>query len=341
MPVRFIRSLRNICFLDPTKNFEKTSASFEFRTDPLTRKRSRVTNLKFRLLRAPDLQRILDTSAKRPCPFCEGNLYTMTPKFIPQFAPDGRISVGEAVVFPNAMPYDQHNALTIFSKDHFVGLTQFSEDLLVDGLLASQAFFKRVSKKNAKSKYLCINWNYMPPSGASLVHPHLHLTADKDPSDYHRLILQRGKRFWKKFKVNYWADLIEEEKKRGVRYIGETGGICWLLYFAPRSMMFDIMAVFQGNQSIPELTARDFRDFAQGLRNIFSYLEQNNLFSFNLAIFSGLKGKDYFWTHARILPRFTIPPVDTCDVSFIGLLHDESLAIIKPEDVCPELKQYF
>ena len=34
-------------------------------------------------------------------------------------------------------------------------------------------------------------------------------------------------------------------------------------------------------------------------------------------------------------------PVDTSDNSFIGLLHDEPLSIMKPEDVCQELKTYF
>ena len=105
--------------------------------------------------------------------------------------------------------------------------------------------------------------------------------------------------------------------------------------------MFDIMGIFTGNTSILELSSGQFRDFAQGLQRVFSYLEKNNLHSFNLALFSGVNGKDYFWTHARIIPRFTIPPVNTSDVSFTGLLHDESLTIMKPEDVCAEMRPYF
>ena len=341
MPIRFKKSLRNLRFLDPTQGFQEHVSSFEFRLDPLTRRRSRVTALKFRLLKPPDLGAVIDKSTQRPCPFCRQNLETMTPKFVPDFVPDGRIAAGSALVFPNFMPYDQHNAIAIFSTEHFIGLSDFSESQIVDGLLASQKFFHRVSQANSKNKYFCVNWNYMPPSGGSLVHPHLHLMADKEPSDHHALLLRRGKRFWKKFNVNYWAALIEEEKKRGIRYLGETGGVCWLLYFAPKGMMFDVMGIFVENQSILNATTDQFRDFASGLRRIFAYLVQNNLHSFNLAIFSGLNGKDHFWTHARLIPRFTIPPIDTSDVSFTGLLHDESLAIIRPEDVCKELKPYF
>ena len=341
MAVRFKKSIREIRLLDPRQGFKENIISFEIRTDPLTRRRSRVADLKFRIVKPPDLKKMVDKSLERGCPFCGNNLEKMTPKFPPKFIPEGRIQLKEAVVFPNFMPYGQNNAVVIFSKEHFVGLTQFSEEQLVNGFLASQSFFEKVYKTNAKDKYFSINWNYMPPSGGSLVHPHLHLMADKEPSDYHKLILKRGKRFWKKFKVNYWADLINEEKKLEERFLGETGKVCWLLHFAPKGMMFDVMGIFIGKLSLLELSSSDFLDFARGLQKIFLYLGKNNLTSFNLTIFSGLSEKNYFWTHARFIPRFTIPPVDTSDVSFTGLLHDESLTIMKPEDVCREMKAYF
>jgi len=341
MAVRFKRSIKEIRLLDPTQGFKENLVKFEFRIDPLTRRRSRVADLKFSLIRPPDLEKLVEKSRKRPCPFCEENLEKMTPKFPPKFIPEGRVQVGEAIVFPNFMPYDQNNAVAIFSKEHFIGLSQFSEELLVNGFLASQSFLKRVYKANEKTKYFSINWNYLPPSGGSLVHPHLHLIADKDPSDHHGLLLKRGKRFWKKFKVNYWEDLINEEKKREERFLGETGKVCWLLYFAPRGMMFDVMSIFVEKLSLLELSPSDFLDFARGLKRVFLYLKEKNLVSFNLTIYSGLKEKGYFWTHARIIPRFTIPPVDTSDVSFIGLLHGEPLSLMKPEDVCQEMRAFF
>ena len=298
-------------------------------------------NLKFRILKPPDLKTMVEKSLERPCPFCNDNVEAMTPRFLPDVIPEGRLRRGAAMVFPNAMPYDQNNAVTIFSRDHFVHLSDFSEDLLINGFLASQLFLKKVSTANLKTKYFSINWNYMPPSGGSLVHPHLHLMADKEPSDHHKLLLKRGKRFWKKYKLNYWSDLINEEKKRGERYLGETGTVSWLLYFAPKGMMFDVMGIFVGCLSLLEISQENFRDFARGLQKVFAYLGNNNLCSFNLTLYSGLRGKEYFWTHARIIPRFTIPPVDTSDVGFPGLMHDESLAIMEPEDACREMKPCF
>ncbi|MCD6352856.1 MAG: hypothetical protein J7M06_01425 [Proteobacteria bacterium] len=341
MAVRFRKSIREIKFLDPTKGFEENRVKFEFRIDPLTRRRTRIMDLKFRLPAPPDLGELINTSTKGRCPFCGDNLEKMTPKFPPNFIPEGRLQVGEAMVFPNFMPYDQNNAVAVFSKEHFIGLTQFSEELLVNAFLSSQSFFERVYKANPKHKYFSLNWNYMPSSGASLIHPHLHLMADKTPSDYHKLILKRGKRFWKKFKVNYWADLIDEEKKLEERFLGETGSVCWLLNFAPKGMMFDVLGVFVEKTSFLGISRQDLSHFARGLQKIFLYLKKTNLISFNLTIFSGLSEKNYFWTHARLVPRFTIPPVGTSDIGFPGLLHDESLCIVRPEDVCQEMKPCF
>jgi len=341
MAVRFKKSIRESKLLDPTIGFTERVIKFEFRFDPLTRKRARIMDLKFKVPASPDLKELVDMSLRYPCPFCEANLEKMTPKFVPRLIPEGRVRLDGAVVLPNFMPYGQNNAVVIFSPDHFLGLTQFSEEILANGFLAAQSFFKKVYKKNAKNKYFSINWNYMPPSGASLVHPHLHLMADRDPSDYHDLVLKRGKRFWKKFQVNYWADLIKEEKRFEERFLGETGAVSWLLYFAPKGMMFDIMSIFVNKLSLLEISSGEFHDFARGLQKIFLYLDKNNLISFNLTIFSGLKEKDYFWTHARITPRFVIPPMNTSDVNFTGLFHDESLSIIKPEDVCQEMKAFF
>lgn len=341
MAVRFKKSLKEIKILDHTQGFIEKLMRFEFRIDPLTRRRARIMNLKFKVPLPPDLEKIINKSLEYPCPFCGENMEQMTPKFPLNFIPEGRIRLEEAVVLPNFMPYGQNNAVTIFSQNHFIGLTQFSEELLANGFLAAQSFFKSVYKKNIRNKYFSINWNYMPPSGASLIHPHLHLMADNDPSDHHKVILKRGKRFWKKFKVNYWEDLITEEKRLGERFLGETGKVCWLLYFAPKGMMFDVMGIFVKKPSLLEISPSEFHDFARGLQKVFFYLDKNNLISFNLTIFSGLSEQDYFWTHVRLTPRFTIPPMDTSDINFTGLLHDESLSIIKPEDVCQDMKNYF
>ncbi|MCX8012101.1 MAG: hypothetical protein N3A64_02980, partial [Desulfobacterota bacterium] len=281
MAVRFKKSVKEVKLLDPTKDFQEIVLNFELRFDPLTRRRARIMNLKFKLLSSPDLGKIVSRSLKYPCPFCGINLERMTPKFSPRLIPEGRVRIGNATVLPNFMPYGEHNAIVIFSDEHFIKPSDFSEKILSDGFLAAQHFLKIVSKKSPKNKYLTINWNYLPPSGASLIHPHLHLMADRDPSDHHSLLLRRGKRFWKKFKVNYWADLITEEKRRAERFIGETGAVSWLLDFAPKGMMFDVIGIFRGRLSLLDISSAEFYDLSCGLKKVFNYLEKNNLASFN------------------------------------------------------------
>lgn len=341
MAIRFRKSTKYIKLLDPSQDFKENVLSFEVRVDPLTRRRARVTDLKFRILDPPDLDRVVHKSLERRCPFCAENLEVMTPKFPPRFCPEGRIRFQQAVVFPNAMPYDQNNAVAIFSQDHFVGLSDFSAEMLADGFEAAQIFWKQVLRANAKHKYFTLNWNYMPASGGSMVHPHIHLMADKEPSDHHNVLLKRSKRFWKKFNVNYWEDLLQEEKRIGERFVGETGNVGWLLHYAPKGMLFDVLGVFVERRSFLESPRSELVDFSRGLQNIFRYLDKSHLTSFNMSLFSGLKDRDHFWTHARLIPRFTIPPVDTSDANFTLLLHDESLAVIRPERICPALQAFF
>ena len=144
MAVRFKKSVRELKILDHSQGFNEKVLDFEFRFDPLTRRRARIMNKKFKVPSPPDLKKMVDMSLRYPCPFCEANLEKMTPKFAPSLIPEGKIRLGGAVVLPNFMPYGQNNALAIFSQDHFIGLTQFSEEILANGFLTAQNFFKRI-----------------------------------------------------------------------------------------------------------------------------------------------------------------------------------------------------
>jgi hypothetical protein len=101
------------------------------------------------------------------------------------------------------------------------------------------------------------------------------------------------------------------------------------------------MGIFRKSLCFLDISSSGFRDLARGLKNIFHYLHKNNIFSFNFTLFSGLREKDYFWNYCRLIPRVPIPPMDTSDLNNIALLHDESISIITPEDVCREMKVFF
>ncbi len=119
-------------------------------------------------------------ASRKGCPFCPGQVDSMTPKFIPEIAPEGRIRKGRAVSFPNSFPYAQYNWVVVLSDEHFYHLDQFSTEILKDGFTVAQEGIRRVVRREPEFTYSSINWNYLPQSGGGLYHPHLQVVVDQN-----------------------------------------------------------------------------------------------------------------------------------------------------------------
>ncbi len=341
MSIKFDKISKEAVLLDPQKGFEKKLLSLEIRTDPLTQGKARVVNYRFKMPSKPDLSQLIEGS-KEGCPFCPQNLEGLTPKFPEELIPEGRIRVGETVLFPNSMPYDKHSAVVSLSYNHFIEMDQFSEELLVDGLLACQIYLKRLSEYDPLIQYFSVNWNYMPSAGGGLIHPHLQVVAADTPTHHQRELIEASKPYYQRNSRNFWADLVSEEERLKERYIGTTGRISWIASFVPKGMMHDVMAIFHKKDSFLDLSLQELSDFCQGLKRVLRYLWDQNFYSFNLALYSGLKGSEhYFWLNSRIVSRFTLPPIGTSDVNYFEKLHNEIFIVKTPESVCEELKEYF
>ncbi|MDP2936271.1 MAG: hypothetical protein Q8O86_07260 [Dehalococcoidia bacterium] len=335
MPIHFHKHLQKTRFLDPNRNYQDGSQTTEIRVDPLTGRTARILNFPVRVPPKPDLTPLVDASLQMGCPFCPEVVEKSTPKFPPDLVPEGRIKVGEALVFPNMFPYDTFSSVGIFSAQHYVPLLDFDEELLVNGFQACTEFFRQVQSQYAA--YGSLNWNYMPQSGGSLVHPHIQVIAGDIPTNYQREALEAGVRYQRENGSIFWADLLRKEQETGERYIGSTGTVHWLASFAPLGFT-DLMALFPGRNSLVELTRPELADFARGLRRVFAYFDGKGFWNFNLSVFSGLPGDESFWVHARIVPRFASVPLNTSDMRYAEVLHHETLTTLKPEEVCKELR---
>ncbi len=340
MPIEFKSVSFESRFLDPRQNFEAGSLSFEIRQDPLTELPGFVAKYRLPLFEKPDLSELVRCSLLRECPFCPQNIQTMTPQFPHELINEGRLHLGEAWVIPNLSPVAQYSAVTIVSNNHFVPITDFSEDMLTDAFVVSKVYLEKVLVHDSQVKYCSINCNYMPLAGSGQLHPHLQVIANRFPTTYEKQMLEASRKYCETNSTNFWADLIDEEKRLGQRYVGTTGNCCWMMTFVPRGF-FEAMAIFQERTSILELTSENFRDFAVGLRNVLNYINDMNLYGFNMAVYSGERSDNSFWVNARVVPRFLSAPLNTSDVNFGLILHDLPLQFNKPEDICSELKPYF
>jgi galactose-1-phosphate uridylyltransferase len=276
------------------------------------------------------------------CPFCPPLIDQVTARFPADIVPEGVIRRGKATVFPNIQPYDIYGVVVVMTDKHFVTLKDLDAETVQNALMAGQSFLQIAQKTDQSVKYHFIAWNYMPPSGGSLVHPHIQCNAGYHPTDYQKQLQDASEKYFRARGTNYWSDLLVQEKKAGERYIGKSGNTEWLTEFSPRGRIADILAFFPGKASILELTESDWRDFVNGLLKVFSYIDGLRLISFNLSTYSGQDNKR-FWAHIRIAPRGMLlySPIETSDQFYYQTMQDESVCIIPPETVAAELRKLF
>lgn len=338
MPIVFREETRNSFFLDPFDQFQEKERGVQIREDPLTGAISRV----FVYRRRPPQQSEADAEGRPPvCAFCKENIETMTPMFPPSLCPEGRIRRGEAAVFPNIFPYDTHNAIVAISHQHEVAMSEWSAQVLADALAASREYIGRVVETEGGPWFYSINWNYTPVAGASQVHPHLQIIASRKPSQEQARLIEGSRRYTEAYSANYWADLIKTEEEADERYVGRTGDIHWLVNFSPRGFVPDVTAVLPGDTDFTVCDDGEIESLSQGLVKLFCYYGSRRVTGANLTLYSQRPGESCFWTHARIVPRLRIPPLNISDINYFKLMHDESISLLTPEQVCIELKPFF
>lgn len=344
-PIRFQKENHPARMLtrDSSGELAESTVPLEFRTDPLTSRTLRLVRFDLEKIIRPDLDALEKQSREMFCPFCPPVVEQITPKFTTDLFADGNICTGEAYTFPNNGPYDVYGAVVVMSRErHFIRLNEFDRDIVCNALLAAQTYLKRVQETDPAAKHHFIAWNYMPPSGGSLVHPHIQSNAGYYPTVAQRQVLEASTRYRAEKGTNYWSDLIEQEKRLGERYLGSIGGSEWLTAFAPMGRLSDIVAVFPGKASVLELTESDLQALTAGLLKVFRHLGEHNLISFNLATYSGFDSGS-FWTHVRITPRGSLlySPMETSDQFYYQVLQDENVCIFPPETACAMLKSRF
>lgn len=341
MTIEFHSVLKETRFLDPMNGFAESKRITEIRVDPLTGRTSRILEVPAYVPSKVDLTPLVEKSLQAGCPFCPDRVMAVTPQFPPDVIPEPRIKVGDAIVVCNIFPYDTYSAVCVMSSRHFIAIGDFTEELLVDALLASQSYVRTVMERDPAAGYGTINWNYMPLSGGTVVHPHLQVIVGSTPSNYQRELIERSLRYSETSSSNFWSDLVAAERELGVRYVAGKGRIHWLTSFAPKGIV-EVMAIFTECPSILDLSREDWSDFAFGLAAVARYLGDLNFHSFNMALFSGERGASHFWANARVIPRFLLSNTfGTSDFNHFSALHNEVLSRIKPEDACRELRPYF
>jgi len=336
------KSIRKISrLLDPRAGFVETRVESEVRFHPLTGRTSRVAHFSLHGASRPDPGELI-AATREKCPFCPQAVDRVTPMFPADIVPQGRLRRNEATVVPNLFPYDAYSALTIMTRDHYVPLSAFTEERLSDAFALSLAFLDQAGRDDPEAAFGLINWNYMPYSGGSQIHPHLQVYATATPGNLLSAEIEASRVYQERNGRNFWADLITAEQEAGERWLGAVGNTYWCTAFAPLGVLGDILAVFPDSRSCRDLTPGQIGDLARGLLKVFAYYESAGIGSFNLAFYPGPQGQDYFWTHAVVSARTSINPVvHASDINTLQHLYGEPFCVVTPEELARKVRAFF
>lgn len=327
---------------NPQKDLEERRIKSEIRIDPLTGRSARICHFMKLMWEKPDLEEFA-AGTEAWCPFCADRVLEVTPCFPEDLIPEGRMQKGDMVIFPNIAPYDSISALATFGARHYIPMTAFSPAHMAAVFGFALDFFRRVEASgHPEAVYNIINWNYMPPAGSSLIHPHLQVFSTSSPPNLLRQELEASRRYFESRGSIYWDDLVAAEKQNGERYLGQIGRTHWMTAYAPMGVAGDVLTVVEDIPCTLELDERDLLDIAAGLAKVMAEYDKMGIYSFNMNVFTGARTDDHFRFHLLFSPRtFFSQKLGTPDVGALQFLYNETVCLAHPEEIKDALKKGF
>jgi galactose-1-phosphate uridylyltransferase len=340
--MEFTTISKETVLLNPLQDMKRRRIASEIRIDPLTGRSSRICHFMQLQWEKPDLAQLADRTAAG-CPFCPDRVMAITPCFPPEILPEGRLVSEDRVLFPNLAPYEAISAVAVMGAAHFIPMTRLTPRRIAAGFELCLTFFRALERvQHPESVYHMINWNYMPPSGSSLIHPHLQVFAGSFAPNLMRRELSAARVYREAHGSNYWDDLVALERAHGGRYLGRIGRTHWLSAFAPMGIAGDVVAVVDDVHCTLELTSQDLADLALGLTQAMAAYDEMGVFSFNMNFFTGAAGDGHYRLHLVFSPRaFFNQALGTPDVGALQQLYREGVCMAFPEEIAQRLKPHF
>ncbi len=337
MDIKFERYHLQSDLRSPLKGFETVSVPTEVRIDPLTKRRSRITTFSLPSKGKFDFTQMAEES--KGCIFCPENVFSKTPKFLEEIIPEGRISIGKAVGFPNLNPIGTYGSVAVLCQEHFLNLNQFTPAIYEEGLSVAIEIIQRTMAFDPNARYWQINQNFLFPAGSTILHPHIQVIGDPFPTNEMELLLNNSSSYQQTNETPFWNDLIQVEKQLGERYIAKNGKVHWLASFAPIGFN-EVCGSIEGHESVTTLNQEEISSLAKGIVSTLKYYDEKDLSSFNFSIYS-ISGEPNHQLLIRIISRTPIQPYYPNDWTSFKVFQSEPTSNIIPEELCRAIRPYF
>ena len=250
-----------------------------------------------------------------PCIFCNRSKLA---KFDERFGAE-HMENENAFLFPNINPYAKYSSVCAFKK-HYIEVGEFSPELIHSNLELAAKYINKVREIDGSIRYASINWNYMMPAGASILHPHTQVVADSIPTTYMKKIIGNEK-FWEYIRAE-----IESE-----RHIGKIGNVELFVPFAPFGFN-EVSGFVDGGLE------KSLESIAKAMSAILSYYHSLGRNSFNFSMYYSMANE--FPLHFRMITRQNMAKYYRNDAMFFERLHFETIIERKPEDIAKEIKEF-
>ena len=320
--IRLERETFEAELLDPRRGFEPTRTTVEVRRDPLTGHSARILPAgSFPPPARHDLDQ-LAAETEDACPFCRGRIEEQTPRLPADVSPDGRIRSGEAVLFPNLVPYAKWSSVSVYSPGrHLLPLPEVTPALVADNLRTQCDFGGAVLAFDPAASWLSVNANHLPPAGSSIFHPHLQGSANPLPTTMQRLLAALPPKDVRAY--------VAAERDDGTRLVAASDGIDWLASFAPLGPA-EICAFVGGAGSPHELDNARVDELARGISAVLRMYDGLGFQSFNLALY-GVPGAETLLL--RLIARAYFGAAERSDAMWSERLQWEAATDLVPERV--------
>lgn len=340
--MQFSAIKKETVMLNPQENMQQKRIPSEIRIDPLTERSARICHFMKLKWEKPDFDALVE-GTEQYCPFCPEKVLKVTPCFPEDMIPEGRMVRKDMVIFPNLAPYDSIGAVATMGGRHYIPMTALTPERMQAAFGFALDFFRRIEALgHSESVYHIINWNYMPPAGSSLIHPHLQVFSSSSAPNLMRQELAASKKYFQENKRVYWEELVAVEQKNGSRYLSKIGRSHWMTAYAPMGVAGDVLAVVEDARGTLELTDKDLADIADGLHRVIAGYDKMGIYSFNMNFFTGSKQDDHTRFHLLFSPRtFFNQSLGTPDIGALRNLFNETLCMAFPEEINSMLKECF
>ena len=281
-------------------------------------------------------------ATKEACFMCPPKVRETTPRYPEDFIPEGRLVRGECTLFPNLFPISPRHAVIAVGEAHFRKLDEFSPELVADGLALGLDFLRLVTDEDPAMRFGCVCANFLPPAGASLVHPHFQVVANKEAFPLQHRLLEKSLAHYSRTGKNFWEELITEERARGERFLGQFGRVVFLASFAPLGSN-EILGLIEGAGSLSEITREDILDLARGISAALKGYEEMGYGTFNFSLFLPPLGErtPWFTPHLRLITRQNFYENYRTDDYFLQRQLASELILTPPEKMAQMMHKFF